>query len=89
MGMGAFGWAGLVHPRDDASRYTLPVLFPLSAILIGALMVIAPLTVQQQDAKVHGVEVGDGGDTASWKAPCNTHQPIPQVIDVACHAPPA
>ena len=49
----------LVHTRPDAPPDDLAVLLPVLAILAPALLLVAHLTVDQEDGEVQHVEVSD------------------------------
>ena len=78
-----------VHVGDDARRHDLAVLFPVLAVLFGAVVVVARLSVDEESCKVDGVKVRyDVGETCR-EAARKEKQPVTQVVDMASHAPPA
>lgn len=53
-------WPGLVDSRDDAVANNLLVLDPVVPVLAVALFVVSAVPVNQENCKIHNVEVGDG-----------------------------
>lgn len=58
------GFAGLVDARNDSPADNLLVLFPVVAVLAVALFVVSSITVDQENGKVHDIEVRDGNGPA-------------------------
>lgn len=58
----------LVYVRNDPPPDSLLVLLPVLAILAVALLIVASVTVDQQDGEVHDIEVGEDRAPASRSA---------------------
>mmetsp|Transcript_22790 Transcript_22790/g.67155 ORF Transcript_22790/g.67155 Transcript_22790/m.67155 type:complete len:263 (-) Transcript_22790:137-925(-) len=67
----------------------LLVLVPVRAVLGAAHVLVADGPVHEQHGEVGAVEVGHGGHEARGEAPAQGHEPVPRVVDLARHAPPA
>ena len=75
--------------RYEDCRHTRLVLFPVGAILHRAEVVISDRSVDKEDRKVDGIEVGKRRGGAAAQAPGESHHPVARVVDLARHAPPA
>jgi hypothetical protein len=85
----AISVALLVDIRNDPVRHNLHILFPIITVLLGAVLVVSPLSVDQEDDKVEKVKVGDGGVEAGREGPGEGHDPVAEVVGVPAPAPPA
>lgn len=79
----------LVDARDDTAADKLAVLVPVLSILLLASLVVAKLTVHEQNRKVGNVEVRNGGSESTRQRPCPGHDPVAKIVGVSRTAPPA
>jgi len=77
-----------INVWHDPPPHQVTVLLPISTILLVAGMVIATLTMDQQNGKIDGEEVGDHRVKATWQTVSKTHQPVTKVVDVTSSTPP-
>lgn len=81
--------ATLINARDDSRRDTLHILIPISAILYFAIMVVSPLTMDEEDGKVDDVKVGKGRVESGGKAVRETHDQVSEIVGMPRCAPPS
>ena len=79
----------LDDPGNEPVRDDALVLVPVPPVLGLAHVIVPDGPVDQQDREVDGVVVRDNRAGAAKQAPAQAHDPVPGVVDLAGHPPPA